>query len=400
MGKENNTRIDKKIVRIIFAPENRWGLITGLLIAVIGCVSYVLPKPILFLIYILQAVTVVIINHIFDLFQRQKNKYLNQTIDLITDKLFRKIEDKYNNTACNSTNLFKIFQLNDGGNFYNVTHNIFFNMLIKSYSKNGENRKYYFPIDTYYEVIKEFIRIGYKIKIINGVLLPFWYVPKEKDKALIEYTKFCKENAELYERITYYQDYRDDSWKDDTVRMIYLDLFFSEKSDDIAVRWLITLITNISELKDIFSEKIKDILGIKEKLSSIDYTEHYNEQFNAAIKKNISNVEPFLKQQYDSTTISGKMTEIINNLFLKDMKNRNKIEKKSVIDTSFKNVINFKDVTEVGYYYKEDEGEEYDQFVMFLNGSNTGPSVEIEIITDKDKITNIKQILSELIKKK
>ncbi|WP_461257888.1 hypothetical protein [Treponema sp. R80B11-R83G3] len=380
----------------IFAPENRWGVITAIIVAVIGGISYFLPKPIQIIGYILQAVAVVIINAVFDHYQRQKNHYLRQTIESAAEVSIEKIEDKYKNIFCNSTNLFNIFQLNDGGNFYNIAHNIFFNKLIESYSNNGKNRKYYFPIDTYYEVIKSFLGIGYKVKIINGLLLPLWYVPKEKDEILTQYIDFCKEKAELYERVTYYQDYNGDSWKDNTVKMIYLDLLYSEKSDDVAVRWLITLIAKISKLKKEFGKDIEKKLG-EELKENFNYLQYDKKQFNETINNNIKTIDDYLDQVYNNTTISRKMTEIINDLFYKEMKKKNNFVKKSDIQAKFdKSLINFEDVTEVGYYYKEKDGKEYDQFVMLLNGSNTGPSVEIEFITDKEKIAKIQKILSEL----
>jgi len=397
------------------ASENKWGIIISLTVGVGGCVFSHFWASLQLVSLILQFLTISTISFIFiciiTLYHRKiiesstevalqkiEDKYIESTTRVALDK----IEEKYIRISCNSNNLFKLFQLNDGGNFYNVAHNIFFNMLIESYSKNGENRRYYFPIDTYYEVIKKFICIGYKIKIINGVLLPFWYVPKEKDKALIEYTKFCKENAKLYERVTYYQDYNDKdyNWKDNTVKMIYFDLLYSEKSDDFAVRWLIELIAKIKELNEKFGKIIAKKLCIEEIKEDHDYFQYDDNKFIEAIKDNILEVENFLDQKYDNTTISCKMTKIINDLFSKDMNGKNEFIKKSSIQAKFdKDEINFEDVTEVGYFYKEKDGKECDQFVMFLNGSNTGPSVEIEIVTEKEKITKIQKVLSGLIKK-
>jgi len=361
----------------LFPAGTRLGMIISLIIGLIGCIfSYILRSHQYVILFFQVVVTIIITAILSNII----NRYQHETIESATDILLKKIEKKYKNFSSYPTNLFKIFQLNDGGNFYNVAHNIFFNKLIDSYSRNGENRKYYIPIDTYNEVIKEILEIGeYKLKIINGLLLPFWYAPKEKDAILTKYMEFCKSHPQLFKRVTYYQDYEGDSWRDDTVRMIYNDLKSSEKSDDIAVKWLITLIVNIKELKNKFGNEIKGILG--EELRNIDYLHHKDVHFNEAIRKNISNVEKFLKKKYGTTTISCEMTTIINNLFKIDMK-ENSFIKKSEIDSMFRGVINFEfeEVTEVGYYYKEEEGNEYDQFVMLLNGRNTGPSVEIQII--------------------
>ena len=395
---KDNVKNGTNFLKKIFTSENKWGVITGIIVAVIGCISYFLPKPVQFLSFIFQVVTVVIITAIFDHYQRQIKHCQRQAIETATESALCQIEKKYMGISGNSTNILKIFQLNDGGNFFNVAHNIFFNKLKDSYSANGEKRKYYFPIETYYEVIKGFLSIGYKIKIINGMLLPFWYVPKEKDEALTKYTKFCKENTESYKRVTYYQDYENEDWKDNTVKMIYLDLLYSEKSNDVAMRWLIELVAKINELNEIFGKKIEKNFNLEELDSNIDYITYENINFKDAIKNNISKVEEFLEQKYHNTTISCEMTRIINDLFFKDMNGKNKFVQKSIIQAKFdKDDINFEDVTEVGYYYKEKDDKEYDQFVMFLNGSNTGPSVEIEIITDEEKVTKIQHILSGII---
>jgi len=388
---ENKVMVGKfMFLKRIFATENRWGIYIGVIVAVVGGVFNHLFPSLQFVTYILQGVTVIVLT---ELFGTVINHCQRETIESATKIALFKIEDKYERISCNSTNLFEIFQLNNGANYSNLTHNIFFNKLIESYTNNGKKRKYYIPTDTYYEVIKSFLDIGYKMKTINGVLLPFWYAPKEKDDALKQYTLFCKKHTDLCERITYYQDFNGNSWKDDTVGMIYLDLLSSEKSDDVAVRWLITLIANIDELKDVFGTDIEKILG--ETLTNIDYLQHHNnEQFNAAIKKNISNISEFLEQKCNNNaTNSSEMTTIINNLFFEEMKGKNKFVKKSEIDTRFKDVVNFEEVTEIGYYYKDDY-----QFVMFLNGSNTGPSIELEIIIEKDKIAEIQPILDDLFK--
>ncbi|MDR2582126.1 MAG: hypothetical protein LBC75_01430 [Fibromonadaceae bacterium] len=371
----------------IFAAENRWGIYIGVIVAVIGGVSNYFFPSLQIVSYILQGVTVIVLTESFG---TVINHCQRETIESATKIAILKIDEKYEKISCYSTNLFEIFQLNNGANYCNITHNIFFNKLIESYTNNGKKRKYYIPTDTYYEIIKSFLVIGYKMKTINGVLLPFWYVPKEKDDALKQYTLFCQNHTDLCERVTYYQDFNDDSWRDNTVKMIYLDLLHSEKSDDVAVRWLITLVANIENLKTVFGNDIEKILG--QKLTDIDYLQHHNnEQFNAAIKKNISNISEFLEQKYNNTTNSSEMTTIINNLFSKEMKGKNKFVKKSEIDTRFKNVVDFEEVTEIGYYYKDDY-----QFVMFLNGSNTGPSIELEIIIEKDKIAKIQPILDDL----
>jgi len=398
---ENKVMEEKfTFLKRIFATENRWGICIGLIVVVVVYLSdYLLPTQQL-ISYILQALTVIIIPTVLSTII---GNYQRETIKSATEEALNKIENKYKKISCNSTNLFKIFQLNDIGNFCNVAHNIFFNHLTESYSRNSEKRKYYVPIDTYYEIIKGFLRIGYRIKTINGMLLPFWYVPREKDDALASYTSFCKDNAELYQRVTYYQDYKDDSWRDNTVKMIYLDLLSSEKSDDVAVRWLITLIATIEELRTIFGSYIEKILG--KRLENINYLQLRDIQFNQAIRNNIETVTKLLDEQYQDdsgNTISSKMTAIIEELFLKDMKGKNNFVKKSIIDAKFneftRNMIDFEDVTEVGYYYR-DKDKDDDQFVIFLNGSNTGPSVELEIITEKDKIAKIQPILDALFKK-
>ncbi|MDR2717407.1 MAG: hypothetical protein LBB89_05000 [Treponema sp.] len=382
-GKMSN--IDTNLFSKILAPENRFGIYIAIIVAVVGIASNHFLPSLQFLSYILQAITVLIMVAILD-------HYQHEIIKSATKEVLSKIEDKYKNITCKSTNLFKIFQLNDGGNYFNVAHNIFFNKLLESYSTNGVKQKYFIPIDTYYEIIKGFIGIGYKIKIINGMLLPFWYVPKEKDVALTSYTEFCKKNTDLYDRVTYYQDYDGDEWRDNTVKKIYNDLLTSEKSDDVAVRWLITLIANIEKLRTAFGNKIKEILDI-ELEKNFNYLQYHNTEIDDVIKKNIKKFKELLNEKYDNkTTISCEMTTIINDLFFEDMKGKNKFVEKSKIDNRFaEDNINFEDITEVGYYYKED-----DQFVMFLNGSNTGPSVELEIITDKEKIDKIKRILSYL----
>ena len=178
--------------------------------------------------------------------------------------------------------------------------------------------------------------------------------------------------------------------------MIYKYILSSVKRDDVAVRWLITLILNIKELETKFGKKIENILGIE--LKSADYLQrNTNERVNKAIQDNISRVNDFMDEEYDNkTTISCKMTDIINKLFDKDMNKKNKFVEKSVIESKFdEKEINFEEVTEVCYFYKED-----DQFVILLNGSNTGKSVEVEIITEKVRITKIDQKLSNLLEEK
>jgi len=401
--------------------ENRWGIILGIIVAIVGAISLFFEPStlILFLIFSVQAVTIVIISVMFStIINRDRKKTIisaaeealvlieeKEYIKSMTDILNNSIEEKYNKISRESDNLFQIFKLNDGGNF-NAAHNIFFRILIESYYANGEDRKYYIPLDTYYKVIEEIIKIGYKLKTINGLLLPFWYVPIENDKALSDYMDFCKKKTESYKRITYYQDYDNDSWKDNTVFMIYHDLLSSERRDDIAVRWLITLIAKISKLKDEFGSKIEKILGI-ELEKDHDYLAYNTNTrpVEAAIKKNINKVNKFLGDADVETSVSYKMTAIVKDLFLNDMKGGiNKFEKRSIIDNKFnsvfKNERNIDNVTEVVYFYKDKENKEYDQFVMFLNGSNTGPGVEIEIITKEAEIIKIQQILNELFQKK
>jgi hypothetical protein len=384
-----------ELFRKIFVQDNKWGIILGIIVAVFGTIfNYFLPS-LEFISFIVQSIALFIITAMLS---ATANNRQRETIELATEQLLNKIEDKYENISCNSNHLFKIFHLNDGGSFSNVAHNIFFNKLIESYYHNGENRKYCISINTYYEIIKSFVEIGYNIKIINGILLPFWYIPKEKDEALKSYTEFCKNNTFFYDRVTYYQDYDGDEWKNNTVKMIFDDLLTSEKSDDVAVRWLITLISSIEELRNKFGNDIEKIINDELK-KEFDYLHYHNVQFAAIIKNNIKNVIKFLEKEYDDTTVSCEMTAIINDLFFKDMQGKNKFVKKSIIDSRFaaefnEDEINFEDVTEVGYYYKDDK-EDY-QFVMFLNGSNTGPSVEIEIITNKEKIGKIQKILSRL----
>ena len=377
-----------------FFLENIWGMIIALIVGLIGVIFSHFVPGLQLLSYILQVVMVV---GITTMLTSNANRYQRKTIESSTDVALRKIEIKYKGISCDSPNFFEILQFNDGGSFYNVAHNIFFNILIKSYYKNGKNRKYCITIDTYYEIIKTYLSIGYKLKTINALLLPFWYAPKEQNKALTDYTKFCKEKAEFFERVTYYQDYDKGDWKNNTVKMIYEDLLYSDKSDDVAVRWLITLIAKISTLKSTFGREIEEILGIDEIKESINYFQLNKTGFNDAIKDNIEKVAAFLDKQDGGTTISRKMTSIINDLFYNDMKGKNKFVAKSDIVAMFdKEVINFEDVTAVCYYYKEDVTD--DQFVVFLNGSNTGPSVEIEIVTDEDRITKIQQILTVLLR--
>jgi uncharacterized membrane protein YeaQ/YmgE (transglycosylase-associated protein family) len=398
----------------LFPPETRLGMLISLIIGFVGCiVAVALPSQLPWSILIQTMVTILITAILANAITR----YQSETIDSATNKALKIIDEQYIRSATKiavgaieekfisvsgkSNNLFQIFHLNNGGNF-NIAHNKFFSLLIESYSNNGEKRKYFISIDTYYKLVVEFLNLGYKLKTINGLLLPFWYAPKEKDESLEDYIDYCKENAQLYKRITYYQDYDgNNDWRDDTVRMIYKDLKSSEKSDDVAVRWIITLIKNVTTLKNLFGNEIIEFLGIDE-LRSINYFNYNEKKFIEAIKKNISNFEnDFLKKKYGDTTISRKMTDIINKLFEDEMKENNFVGK-SIIDNTFhKDEIDFEVVTEVGYYYKEKDAKECDQFVMYLNGSNAGPSVEIQIITEVDKgelIATIQRKLSDLFR--
>jgi len=376
-----------------FFWENKWGIILGIVVAVFGGITNYFLSSLQFVSYILQAVALFLITAMLSNYLSNRQR---ETIEINTDIALGKIENKYKGISCNSMHLFKIFHLNDGGSFYNVAHNIFFNNIIKSYYSNGENRKYCISIDIYYQIIQDFLSKGYKMKTINGLLLPFWYVPKEKNKALTEYTEFCKKEAELFERITYYQDYENDNWKDNTVRMIYYDLLSSEKSTDFAVRWLITLIVKIKTLRNTFSKDIEKILSIQLE-EHINYLQYDKVEFISIIKNNIKNITAFLENKDSGIENSRKMTSIINDLFYNDMKKRNKFVARSIIVAMFeKDVINFEDVTAVCCFYKE--GSTDDQFVMLLNGSNTGPSVEIEIITKEDRIIKIQQIITDLLK--
>jgi hypothetical protein len=375
------------------ARENRWQIILGCIVAVLGGIfNYLLPSLQL-VSYILQVLALFVIVTILITIT---NRYQRKTIELFTDATLSKIENKYKGITCDSTNLFKVFQLNDGSCFYSVAHNIFFRILIKSYYNDGENRNYCITIDTYYELIKTYLSMGYKMKTINGLLLPFWYAPKEKDKILVDYTDFCKQKTELIERVTYYQDYKNNEWKDNTVRMIYEDLLTSEKSDDVAVRWLITLILKISKLKNAFGRQLEGILGIQLK-GVINYFLYNELEFIDIIKKKIDKVTKFLDSKSGGIVISRQMTSIINDLFLEDMKGRNKFIAKSDIVAMFaKDVINFEDVTAVCYFYRESLADE--QFVILLNGNNTGPSVEIEIVTKEDRINKIQTVITDLLK--
>jgi len=400
-----------------FFKENKSGFIFGIIIALLGSASlFFNPSTlILYLIYAAQAITIVIISVIFStVIERNRKETILESaeealgiitkkklLESITESLKNSIEEKYEEISDKSNNLFQIFKLNDGRNF-NAAHNIFFRILIESYYTNSEKRKYYIPLNTYYKVIKEIIEMGYKIKTINGLLFPFWYAPKEEnDETLSQYMDFCKKKANSYKRVTFYQDNDNDLWKENTVFMIYQDLLSSERSDDVAVRWLITLITKISKLKNEFGVEMEKILGIElPKVPS--HLSYHTNQFDAAIKNNIDRVTEFLGKKEFNISNSCKMTNIIKDLFLDDMKGGiNKIEGKSIIDVSFKNKFNkneldIENVTELAYFYKEKENKEYDQFVLLLNGSNSGPSVEIKIITEEDKIIKIQQILDEL----
>lgn len=386
--------------RRILDKENKLGIVISVIVAVFGCISYFFIPSLQFISFILQGLGVFIITAMLSAIIKRLQ---HEIIESSAKATLGKIEDKYKGISCNSAHLSKILHLNDGGNYLNVAHNIFFKNIMESYYNNGEERKYYISIDTYYKVIKDFLSKGYRMKTINGMLLPFWYVPKEKNEALTQYTDFCQNHTDLCERVTYYQDYEDDSWKDNTVKMIYLDLLSSEKSDDVAVRWLVTLIAKIKELKTIFGDNIEEILGIKEEILGVKFDEYFpylqyrNTQFAEAIKKNIKSAEKFLDKDYDRTiTISRKMTDIINNKFLKDMNGKNRFVKKGDIDARFaESADNFEDITAVCYFYKENE-----QFVIFQNGSNTGQSVEIKIIIEEDKITEIQRILSGLFTEK
>jgi len=400
MSSNRNNLLDvmSAFLKKLFPPETRLGMLISLIIGFVGCiVAVALPSQLPWSILIQTVVTILITAILANTITR----YQSETIDSATNKALKTIDEQYIKLATKialetiekklkgitgkSKNLFQIFQLNDGGNF-NTAHNKFFNLLIDSYSTNGVERKYFISIDTYYKLVIEFLNLGYKLKTINGLLLPFWYAPKEKDKSLENYIDYCKKNAHLYKRITYYQDYDGkNDWRDDTVRMIYRDLKSSEKSDDFAVRWIITLIMNIPMLKDLFGNEIIVFLGIEE-LISINYFTYNEPKFIEAIKKNISNFENgFLKKGYNDTTISCKMTDIINRLFEDEMKENSFVGKRRIDNTFHKDEIDFEVVTEVGYYYKEKDGKESDQFVMYLNGSNAGPSIEIQIITKEDK---------------
>jgi hypothetical protein len=387
-----------KFFKEIVAKENRWGLVIGAIVFVVGIISNSLFPNNQIVSLILQAVTVVIIPQMLS---NSINRSRNNTIDSFTEKALLKIENKYKGIFGNSNSFFEIFHLNDGKNFYNTAHNIFYNNLIESYHNNGKNKIYHIPTDTYYKIIQNFLENGYKMKTINGMLLPFFYVPKEKDEALKQYTLFYANKPNLndsVERITYYQNYKDDSWKNNTVKMIYLDFLSSEKSDDVAVRWLLTLIASTEDILNKFGKIIVDILNIKNfvLLSNGNYFKYDTIEFTTAIKENIDKVNLFLDEQYENKnnkiiTNSEKMTEIIEIRFIKDMK-KNKFVKKSDIDAIFRNIDYFEDVTEVGYYFKEN-----DHFVMLLNGSNTGQCVEIEIITDENKITEINNKITKLL---
>jgi len=383
--------------QIFFPKGTGWGILFSLIIGISGCLfTYFLPKEqpwsIFFQVVVTVIVTVILANTI--------NHYQIVTVDSAANKMLQKIDEKIRSINGTPTNLFQIFQLNNGI-YFNLDHHKFFHLLIESYTENGKERRYFIPVTTYNKVVMEFLNIGYKLKTINGLLLPFWYAPKEKDDSFEKYINNCKENPHLFKRITYYQDYGgDNSWRDDTVRMIYKDLESSEKNDDFAVRWVFTLITNVPRLKILFGDEIIEFFDIKE-LINTNYLHYKAPSFIEAIKKKISCFEnEFLMKRYEDTTISCKMTSIITDLFREEMK-ENKFVAKSIIDSKF-DEIDFDVVTEVGYYYKERDGKEYDRFVMYLNGSNAGPSVEIQIIIpeDDDKrnlIDSIQHKLSELL---
>ena len=365
-----------KVSNFLFPKGTRWTIIVSLILGIIGwIVSRIISQPISIL---LQGVVTLFITAIIAAFAKS---------------VLARIEEKYKGIVGKPTDLFEIFQLNDGANFYNLAHNIFFNVLIESYITNSKNRKYYIPIDTYYRIVMDFIKIGgYKLKTINGLLLPFWYAPREKNDILKNYIVFCKGNKESYKRVTSYED---DDWRYNTVKMIFEDIKSSEKSDDVAVRWLINLILQVPELEKEFGNNIKETLSGIELNKDIDYLIHDDKQDNEIIKKNIKGIEDFLNKIENGNATSRKMTAIIEEQFKNDMR-ENIFKKKSNIDSIFKDVINFEVVTEVGYYYKEENGKERDRFVMYQNGNNAGPSFEIEIITEEGVIDNIKDRLSSL----
>jgi hypothetical protein len=310
-----------------------------------------------------------------------------------------RIDDKYKQVSANSTQFLNhIFQLNNGMIPFSVAHNIFFNNLLNSYFNNSRNNRYFIPVETYYDIIKTLIENGYEMKSLNGMLLPFWYVPKEKNEALEQYIQFFKNKKPKYNRITYYQD---DNWKDNTIEMIYLDLLNSENGQAFAIRWLITLVAKIKfnnqndqKFEDLLG-RIKNIFGNLDLQKGIDYLHRNDDDFANKINdftNESANMEKFTELV---TANSQWMTEAINTKFAEEMKHRtnstssNTFKKKGEID---KNIINLDIITEVGYF---ENGKEI--FIMLLNGNNTGSSVEIEIIKDTKKIENIKGYLLNLI---